>query len=85
MQGKYVSLVAIQSSLVNFPSQHFAPQANGITPEPVFKHQSTGNLERKRHALVVDDVADEGPGARAAGRPLAQEPIVNANATTALA
>ena len=34
---------------------------------------------------VVDDVADEGPGARAAGRPLAQEPIVNANATTALA
>jgi hypothetical protein len=38
---------------------------------------------------VADDVAggaaDEGPGARAAGRPLAHEPMVNANATTALA
>ncbi len=58
MQGNYVSLVAIQSILFNFPSQHLSPQANGITPEPVFEHQSTNNLERKRHALVVDDVAD---------------------------
>ncbi len=58
MQGNHVSLVAIQPILVNFPSQLLSPQTNGITPEPVFEHQSTDNLERKRHALVVDDVAD---------------------------
>ena len=58
MQGNYVSLVAIQSSLVNFPSQHFSPLANGITPEPVIEHEATDNLDRKRHALVVDDVTD---------------------------
>ncbi len=58
MQGNYVSLVAIQWILFNFPSQHLSPQANGLTREPVFEHQSTNNLERTRHALVVDDVAD---------------------------
>ena len=58
MQGNYVSLVANQSILFNFPSQHLSPQANGLPREPVFDHQSTNNLERKRHALVVDDVAD---------------------------
>ena len=58
MQGNYVSLVAVQSILVNFSNQYLSPQANGITPEPVFEHQSTENLKRKRHALAVDDVAD---------------------------
>lgn len=58
MQGNYVSLVATQSILLNFPSQYLSPQANGTTPEPVFEHQSTSDLERKRRALVVDDVAD---------------------------
>ncbi|MCM3871200.1 MAG: response regulator [Pyrinomonadaceae bacterium] len=57
MQGNYVSLVAIQSNL-NFPSQLLSPQTNGISSKPVFEHQSTDNLERKRQALVVDDVAD---------------------------
>jgi CheY-like chemotaxis protein len=58
MQGNYVSLVPIQSILVNFPSQHLSPQNNGITAEPVFERQSTDNPEYKRHALVVDDVPD---------------------------
>lgn len=58
MQGNYVSLFAIQSVHFNFPSQRLAPQTNGITHEPVFDHQSTNHLQRKRHALVVDDVAD---------------------------
>ena len=58
MQGNYVSIVPIQSILVNFPSQHLSPQSNGIPPESISEHQSTKNLERKRHALVVDDVED---------------------------
>ncbi|MDQ3665332.1 MAG: response regulator [Acidobacteriota bacterium] len=58
MQGNYVSLVAIQSNFLNFPRQHLAHRASGITPESGFEHQSTSDLERKRHALVVDDVAD---------------------------
>ena len=58
MQGNHVSLVAAQSIFVNFPSQHLSPQPNGITPESILEHQSTNSLERKRHALVVDDVAD---------------------------
>jgi CheY-like chemotaxis protein len=58
MQGNHVSLVPSQPGLVNLPSQPLSPEPNGITPEPVFEHQSTDNRERKRHALVVDDVAD---------------------------
>lgn len=58
MQGNYLYRVANQSILSDFPSQHLSPQANGLTGEPVFEHQSKSNLERKRHALVVDDVAD---------------------------
>jgi CheY-like chemotaxis protein len=58
MQGNYVSLFATRSVLNNFPSQWLSPQANGITPEPVFQQQSAHSLERKRHALVVDDVED---------------------------
>lgn len=58
MQGNYVSLVAVQSILFHFPSHYLSPQTNGITQEPVFEHQSKNNLEPKRHALVVDDVAD---------------------------
>jgi CheY-like chemotaxis protein len=58
MQGNYVSLVPVQSILFNFLSQHLSPPAKGLTGEPVFEHQSTNRLERKRHALVVDDVAD---------------------------
>ncbi len=58
MQGNYVSFVSIQFNPFNSPAQLLSPQANGITLEPVFEHQSTNNLERKRHALVVDDVAD---------------------------
>jgi CheY-like chemotaxis protein len=58
MQGNYVSVVAIQSILFNFPSQHLRPPAQRLTGELVFEHQSTINLERKRHALVVDDVED---------------------------
>jgi CheY-like chemotaxis protein len=58
MQGNYVSLVPSQSILVNFPDQYLSPQAKGISPEPVFERQSTDTPERKRHALVVDDVAD---------------------------
>ncbi|MCM3902230.1 MAG: response regulator [Pyrinomonadaceae bacterium] len=58
MQGNYVSRVAIQSILFDFPSQYLSPQANGSTGESVFEHQSTNKLERKRHALVVDDVED---------------------------
>lgn len=58
MQGNYVSLVAVQSILFSFPSQHLSPRANGLTGKPVFEHQSTNDLKRKRHALVVDDVAD---------------------------
>ncbi|MBA3356505.1 MAG: response regulator [Pyrinomonadaceae bacterium] len=58
MQGNYVSLVANQSILFNFPNQHLLAQANGLPRDPVFEHQSTNNLERRRHALVVDDVAD---------------------------
>ncbi len=58
MQGNYVSLIAVRSILFNFPSQHLSPRANGLARKPVSEHQSTNNLERKRHALVVDDVAD---------------------------
>jgi two-component system, chemotaxis family, CheB/CheR fusion protein len=58
MQGNYVSRVAIQTILFDLPRHHLSPQANGITGEPVFDHQSASKLERKRQALVVDDVAD---------------------------
>ena len=58
MQGNYVSPSADQSILFDFLSQHLSPQVHGPTGEPVFNQQSTNNLERKRHALVVDDVAD---------------------------
>ncbi|MGI8898282.1 MAG: response regulator [Pyrinomonadaceae bacterium] len=58
MQDNHDSLVAIQPMLFNFPSQHLSPQANGLTREPVFEHQSANSIERKRYALVVDDVAD---------------------------
>jgi len=59
MQGNHVSLfVSNQSILSSFSSQLLLPQANEFSREPVFKNQSTSNLERKRHALVVDDVAD---------------------------
>lgn len=59
MQGNYVCRVAIQSILLDFPSQHLSPQANRLTGEPVVEHQDQNSkLERKRHALVVDDVAD---------------------------
>jgi CheY-like chemotaxis protein len=58
MQGNYVSLVASQSILFNFPNQHLSPLRNGPTSDPVFEHQSTESRERKRLALVVDDVAD---------------------------
>ena len=58
MQGNYVSSTAIQSILFDFPGQHLSPRANGLTGRPVFEQQSTNNLERKRHALVVDDVTD---------------------------
>lgn len=59
MQGNHVSLiVSNQSILSSFSSQLLPPQANEFSREPVFKNQSTSNFERKRHALVVDDVAD---------------------------
>lgn len=58
MQGNYGSLSATQSVHINFPSPRLTPQTNGITQEPVFEHQFRNCLERKRHALVVDDVAD---------------------------
>jgi CheY-like chemotaxis protein len=58
MQGNYVSRVASQSILFNFQNQHLSPLTNGTNSEPVFEHQSTESRERKRHALVVDDVAD---------------------------
>ena len=58
MQGNHGFLVPIQPILFSFLSQHLSSQNNGITPEPVFEHESTHNPECKRHALVVDDVAD---------------------------
>jgi CheY-like chemotaxis protein len=58
MQGNYVSLVVNQSNLVNFPGQDLSPQANSITSERAFDHQATESRQRKRLALVVDDVAD---------------------------
>lgn len=58
MQGNYVSLVAIESILFDFPNQHLSPPVNRTTGKPVFNQQSTNKIERKRHALVVDDVAD---------------------------
>ena len=56
MQGNYVSR-PLPSVLVNF-SQHLSPRADENPQEPVFDHKSTNRLERKRHALVVDDVED---------------------------
>jgi CheY-like chemotaxis protein len=58
MQGTYASLVAIRSLHLNFPSQHLSPQANELGGKTFLENQSTNSLERKRHALVVDDVAD---------------------------
>jgi len=59
MQGNYVSRGAIQSVLFDFPSQQLSPQVNGLTGEPVSEPQVKDNKrKRKRHALVVDDVAD---------------------------
>lgn len=58
MQGNYVSLFGIQPVPYDFPTQRLSPQTNGITREPVFEHQFTNRLERKRRALVVDDVPD---------------------------
>jgi CheY-like chemotaxis protein len=58
MQGNQASHFVTQSILPNFPSHHLSPQANLITTDPVFEHQSSDQRERKRHALVVDDVAD---------------------------
>lgn len=58
MQGNYVSLVANESILFDFPRQHLLPQVNRTNGKTVFDQQSTNNLERKRQALVVDDVAD---------------------------
>ena len=58
MQGNHISQFISQSILFNFPSQLLSPQTNGITPESVLEHPSTNERESKRHALVVDDVAD---------------------------
>lgn len=58
MQGNYVSHSAVPSILFDFPSQHLSPQVHEPAGKPVFDQQSTNKLERKRHALVVDDVAD---------------------------
>jgi two-component system, chemotaxis family, CheB/CheR fusion protein len=58
MQGSYVSQVPSQSRLFAFTEQHFPPKAEPNSSETVNEHQSTSNRERKRHALVVDDVAD---------------------------
>lgn len=51
-------LVSTQSVPQNLPNQFFMPQTNDLRREPIFKSQTPGTLERKRHALVVDDVAD---------------------------
>jgi CheY-like chemotaxis protein len=58
MQGNHVSFVSIQLNSIDFPGQLTPPQVNLITREAVSETQSTSNLKRKRHALVVDDVAD---------------------------
>lgn len=58
MQGNYVSRFAMPAVLSNFPSHQLSPRANDFTQEPIFERQSANRLERKRHALVVDDVAD---------------------------
>lgn len=58
MQGIYGSLVAIQSILPDFTTQYLSPQAKRLAREPVTEQQSTNRVEPKRHALVVDDVAD---------------------------
>lgn len=59
MQVNHVSLfVSTQSILSSFSSQLLPPQSREFYRAPVFKDQSPSDLERKRHALVVDDVAD---------------------------
>jgi CheY-like chemotaxis protein len=58
MQGSYVSHVASQSRLFAFTEQNLSPKASSNTTEAANEHQSATNFERKRHALVVDDVAD---------------------------
>lgn len=59
MQANYGSLFTSPPSiLLNFSSQFLPPQPNESVRDAAFKSQSTRDLERKRHALVVDDVPD---------------------------
>ena len=59
MQAHYVSLL-VSAPPINllFSNQFQPPQPNKFASQPVFKDQSKGNPERRRQALVVDDVTD---------------------------
>jgi CheY-like chemotaxis protein len=58
MQGNHVSFVSIRLNPINFPGQHPSPEAKVNTRQHLFENRAPSNLERKRQALVVDDVAD---------------------------
>ena len=59
MQGNYVSRLPVQSLVFKLTTRQCSPQANnGLKEGAVLEYQSPDKLERKRHALIVDDVAD---------------------------
>jgi CheY-like chemotaxis protein len=58
MQGNHVSNVSVRFNSIDFPGQQPSRQATVITRQHVLENRSTNNLEHKRRALVVDDVAD---------------------------
>lgn len=58
MQGQHSCSFVYNQSIPQSPPQFFLPQTNEVGREPIFENQSKQKFERKRHALVVDDVSD---------------------------
>src|SRR5918995_1263562 len=57
MQAYHLPFVSANNFLPNLQSQ-FVPEAQNETQQQRFQDQSLGEKEKKRRALVVDDVAD---------------------------
>ncbi|MGH9905309.1 MAG: response regulator [Pyrinomonadaceae bacterium] len=58
MQGQHSCSFVYTQSIPQSLTQFFLPQTNEVGRKPLFEGQSTQEFERKRHALVVDDVSD---------------------------
>jgi two-component system CheB/CheR fusion protein len=51
-------LISLPSTFLNLSNRFLPPQTDEFAGEPVFEDQSPRDVQRKGHALVVDDVPD---------------------------